>query len=160
MQRASDNQSARSKCGFPTLSAASKLRFQSSCLLAESRQVDALEATLTTRHPHWLGFCHNDLQCGNVMLDKAPPRLVRIARPSHRTADMSISQVRAKKLCCCQARTDHALIQPAHDCNCDVEFKLNARMSSNLDAKPSNRTHNIYLLNSILLRPLPSVPLQ
>ena len=25
-------------------------------------------------HPNWLGFCHNDLQCGNVMLDTAPPR--------------------------------------------------------------------------------------
>ena len=58
-------------------------------------QVDALEASLTTRHPHWLGFCHNDLQCGNVMLNKAPPRLVCIARPATRTADMSISQARS-----------------------------------------------------------------
>ena len=56
-------------------------------------QVDALEAALTTRHPHWLGFCHNDLQCGNVMLDKSPPRLVRRQHAPHRTADMSISQV-------------------------------------------------------------------
>jgi len=55
--------------------------------------VDALEAALTTRHPHWLGFCHNDLQCGNVMLDKSPPRLVRRQHAPHRTADMSISQV-------------------------------------------------------------------
>lgn len=29
---------------------------------------------LTGGHPNWLGFCHNDLQCGNVMLDTAPPR--------------------------------------------------------------------------------------
>ena len=58
-----------------------------------SAQVDALEAALTTRHPHWLGFCHNDLQCGNVMLDKSPPRLVRNHRLMHPAADMSISQV-------------------------------------------------------------------
>jgi thiamine kinase-like enzyme len=32
-------------------------------------QIDALEARLTRDHANWLGFCHNDLQCGNVMLD-------------------------------------------------------------------------------------------
>lgn len=32
-------------------------------------QIDALEARLTQEHANWLGFCHNDLQCGNVMLD-------------------------------------------------------------------------------------------
>lgn len=32
-------------------------------------QVEALEAKLKAEHPSWLAFCHNDLQCGNVMLD-------------------------------------------------------------------------------------------
>ncbi len=32
-------------------------------------QIEALEARLIEEHPNWLAFCHNDLQCGNVMLD-------------------------------------------------------------------------------------------
>mmetsp|Transcript_15344 Transcript_15344/g.46336 ORF Transcript_15344/g.46336 Transcript_15344/m.46336 type:complete len:524 (-) Transcript_15344:642-2213(-) len=32
-------------------------------------EVEALEAKLKAEHPSWLAFCHNDLQCGNVMLD-------------------------------------------------------------------------------------------
>ncbi len=41
-----------------------------------------LEAKLKAEHPSWLAFCHNDLQCGNVMLDAS-------------------SLVRLTALCCC-----------------------------------------------------------
>lgn len=32
-------------------------------------QIERLEARLRAEHPSWLAFCHNDLQCGNIMLD-------------------------------------------------------------------------------------------
>lgn len=38
-------------------------------MLSLLSQIDLLEARLTQEHANWLGFCHNDLQCGNVMLD-------------------------------------------------------------------------------------------
>lgn len=31
-------------------------------------QIDALQHTLTAEQPGWLGFCHNDLQYGNMLL--------------------------------------------------------------------------------------------
>lgn len=31
-------------------------------------QIDALQPTLTSTQPGWLGFCHNDLQYGNMLL--------------------------------------------------------------------------------------------
>lgn len=31
-------------------------------------QIDALQHTLTAQQPGWLGFCHNDLQYGNMLL--------------------------------------------------------------------------------------------
>lgn len=48
-----------------------------SCCLA---QIDALEARLTRDHANWLGFCHNDLQCGNVMLDAGSLQRLTAAR--------------------------------------------------------------------------------
>lgn len=41
-------------------------------------QIDALEARLTRDHANWLGFCHNDLQCGNVMLDASSLESLRV----------------------------------------------------------------------------------
>lgn len=31
-------------------------------------QIDALQHLLTAEQPGWLGFCHNDLQYGNMLL--------------------------------------------------------------------------------------------
>ena len=37
-------------------------------------QIARLEAALTARHTSLLGFCHNDLQYGNMLLHTAAPR--------------------------------------------------------------------------------------
>eukprot|EP00884_Botryococcus_braunii_P001066 jgi/Botrbrau1/10960/Bobra.0383s0014.1 len=37
------------------------------------QEIDALERALVGRHPNWLGFCHNDLQYGNMMVHAAHP---------------------------------------------------------------------------------------
>ena len=60
-------------------------------------QIDSLEARLTAEHPNWLGFCHNDLQCGNIMLDTAPTRLVR-NRLARKDSPASFSQVLIRTL--------------------------------------------------------------
>ena len=54
---------------------------------------------LTAEHPNWLGFCHNDLQCGNIMLDTAPSRLMR-TRLGFKDSPASISQVRTLSFAC------------------------------------------------------------
>ncbi len=47
--------------------------------------MEALEAKLKAEHPSWLAFCHNDLQCGNVMLDASS--LARISSGPSSAAD-------------------------------------------------------------------------
>ena len=37
-------------------------------LFCDWMQIDALQHTLTATQPGWLGFCHNDLQYGNMLL--------------------------------------------------------------------------------------------
>ena len=36
-------------------------------------QIQELQHTLTAKHPGWLGFCHNDLQYGNMLMDVMNP---------------------------------------------------------------------------------------
>lgn len=36
-------------------------------------QIEQLERVLNQRHAAWLGFCHNDLQYGNMLLHAATP---------------------------------------------------------------------------------------
>eukprot|EP00891_Asterochloris_glomerata_P008041 jgi/Astpho2/8041/e_gw1.00120.154.1_t len=33
------------------------------------KQIQELQHALTAKHPGWLGFCHNDLQYGNMLMD-------------------------------------------------------------------------------------------
>lgn len=36
-------------------------------------QIQELQHALTAKHPGWLGFCHNDLQYGNMLMDVMNP---------------------------------------------------------------------------------------
>ena len=45
-------------------------------------QIKELQHTLTAKHPGWLGFCHNDLQYGNMLMDIMNPMEPAVESPA------------------------------------------------------------------------------
>ena len=44
-------------------------------LTAACAQIDELQELMQRRVPSWLGFCHNDLQYGNMLLHVSSPEV-------------------------------------------------------------------------------------
>ncbi|KAK9826264.1 hypothetical protein WJX74_003749 [Apatococcus lobatus] len=107
-------------------------------------EIDHLKARITASHPPWRGFCHNDLQYGNMLLHSMPALALSLGT----TAEISSVQFPASPMSTADADEDELEHMPGDDDSTQRSHANASLLEHSASAKSDAAQHDGETLNS------------